>query len=296
MREMSTYTVKDKTYEIVDKKARETVNEILAILTGGGTGTKYYTVTANLTNVELSTRPLLIAEGDPYTASIIVPDGYDLTECVIKMGDTDIFAVAKEINIESVTDNITITITAEKTDTGEGDSGDSGEDATYTVTINKTNIDIVDNEATEVAHGSTYQNEMYAKDGYEITAFVVTMGGEDVSNNGTVQGDTATVTIYPVTGNIVITVIAEPVGTVTHHVQASVTNATITPDVKTVTHGDTYQATVSANTDCALAEVQVWVNDVFAPDCVTIDGNTATITISPVTGNIVIIANATPNT
>lgn len=204
MQEMSTLTIKGKTYEVVDKKAREAIKEILAILADGGTTTKYYTVTANLTNAEVSPMPSLIAEGEAYAATITIPDDYEMTECSVKMGNTNIPVTAYEFNIEAVTDNITITITAVKTNTG----GDTGEGTTHTITINKSNIDIVENKATEVNHEDSYQNMLYAKDGYEITTFEVTMGGAVVANMDNVQGDQAQFTIDSVTGNIVITAIA----------------------------------------------------------------------------------------
>lgn len=214
MQEMSTLTIKGKTYEVVDKQARETMNEILAILTGGGTATKYYTVTNNLTNAEVSPKHSLIAEGEAYAATITIPDDYEMTECSVYMGETKISVVANEFSIEAVTDNITITVSAEKIESGEDDSGtgdDSGDTTTYAVRYELENCYARD-EATEyeVTAGGQVQETIYPADGYKIYSAHVSMGGEIVDiYDADTDGDEFNIYIEEVTADI--TVLAQAV-------------------------------------------------------------------------------------
>lgn len=80
----------------------------------------------------------------------------------------------------------------------------------YTVTKNLTNCTI-NNSATQVVQGGSYSATISANDGFELKSVSVTMGGTAVSvSNGKIN-------IASVTGNIVITAVAE-------EVQAAYTN------------------------------------------------------------------------
>ena len=81
-----------------------------------GYGAKvYYPVTASLTNVTLSNATLSVEAGQPYNATLTIPDGYEWKRVVITMGGTDITATVYSngvINIPAVTGNVTITASA----------------------------------------------------------------------------------------------------------------------------------------------------------------------------------------
>ena len=72
----------------------------------------------------------------------------------------------------------------------------------YTITKNLTNCSI-SNSASSVIEGESYSATISANDGYELKSVIVTMGGSSVSvTNGVIN-------IESVTGNIVITAVAE---------------------------------------------------------------------------------------
>lgn len=75
----------------------------------------------------------------------------------------------------------------------------------YTVTKNLTNCTI-SNSATQIVQGGSYSATITAKSGYELKSVSVTMGGSAVSVSGGV------INIASVTGNIVITAVAEEAG------------------------------------------------------------------------------------
>lgn len=72
----------------------------------------------------------------------------------------------------------------------------------YTITKNLTQCSI-NNSATQIVEGESYSATITAKDGYELKSVSVTMGGSAVSVSGGV------INIASVTGNIVITAVAE---------------------------------------------------------------------------------------
>lgn len=74
--------------------------------------------------------------------------------------------------------------------------------ASYSVTKNLTNC-AISNSATEIREGESYSATVTADSGYELKNVSVTMGGDTVSVSGGV------INIAIVTGNIVITAVAE---------------------------------------------------------------------------------------
>lgn len=79
----------------------------------------------------------------------------------------------------------------------------------YTVTNNLTNC-VSNNSAAKAVQGGSYSAAISAKSGYELKSIVVKMGGTDVSSTAVSGG---TINIASVTGNIVITAVAEEVKT-----------------------------------------------------------------------------------
>ena len=74
----------------------------------------------------------------------------------------------------------------------------------YSVTSTLTNCTI-NNSAKQIVEGGSYTAVITAKDGYELKSVTVTMGGSPVSVSG------GSISIASVTGNIVITAVAEEV-------------------------------------------------------------------------------------
>ena len=76
----------------------------------------------------------------------------------------------------------------------------------YSITKNLTNCTL-SNSATQVAEGESFGAKVTANDGYELSSVSVTMGGSAVSVSG------GSISIASVTGDIVITAVAEEVQT-----------------------------------------------------------------------------------
>ena len=82
----------------------------------------------------------------------------------------------------------------------------------YTVTNNLTNC-TNSNAATSIANGEEYSATITANSGYELSSVAVTMGGTPVAVSG------GTISIARVTGDLVITAVAEAVGVATNFAQ-----------------------------------------------------------------------------
>lgn len=153
----------------------------------------YYSVTSTLTKCSISNSTKTVVAGSSYTANITANSGYGISSVKVTMGGTDITSSAYsngKITIASVTGNIVITATAAAN--------------TYTVTKNLTNCSI-SNTASSVTHGASYSATVTANSGCTLKSVTVTMGGSAVSvTNGVIN-------IASVTGNIVITAVAEEV-------------------------------------------------------------------------------------
>lgn len=83
----------------------------------GCAATVYYSVNATLTNVTLTGGEASVEAGQPYTATLTIPDKYEWKTVKVTMGGTDITASAYSngtISIAKVTGNIVITASAVK--------------------------------------------------------------------------------------------------------------------------------------------------------------------------------------
>ena len=89
---------------------------------------------------------------------------------------------------------------------------------TYTITNALTNA-LNSNTATSITENSSYSGTITATEGNRITSVVIRMGGTDVTS--TVYSD-GTISIDAVTGNIVITVIAEEIGNIFENVTINI--------------------------------------------------------------------------
>lgn len=153
----------------------------------------YYSITNNLTNCTNGSTATQIIRGKSYVTVISAKNGYELESVIVTMGGNNVSVTNGIIDIASVTGNIVITATARATQTGAN---------YYSVTNNLTNC-TNDNSTTQAVEGGSYAAVISANGGYELKSVTVTMGGSPVSVTG------GNINIANVTGNIVITAVAE---------------------------------------------------------------------------------------
>lgn len=157
----------------------------------------------------------------------------------------------------------------------------------YTVTRNLSNASI-SNTISSVAKDSSYSAIITANDGFTINSVTITMGGADITNSVYSDG---TISIPAVTGNIVITVTTETVSggtvyTITNNLSNCVNSNTNT----SIAENASYTAVLSANSGYILGTPSITMGGVDITDTAYSNG---TISISAVTGDIVISCSAT---
>ena len=167
-----------------------------------------YTIMKSLTHCASSNGASSVASGAQYATTLTADTGYTLGTVAVAMGGTDITSAAynsatHEINIGSVTGNIVITATATAN--------------TYTVT-NTLSYCSTSNNASTATHGTAYSATLTADTDYTISSVTVTMGGMDITASAYNSG---TISIASVTGNIVITAIAQSAGPALTSISAS---------------------------------------------------------------------------
>lgn len=142
-------------------------------------------------------------------------DKSEIAALVIEMlGGNPIFGIVDENNNIIVSGNLpdgTYSVKYEMEDGSTVDIGDLVLDTNvyYTVTNTLTNC-INSNSATQAVGGGSYSATITANSGYELSSVVVTMGGTDISASAVSGGN---INIANVTGNIVITAVAEEIQT-----------------------------------------------------------------------------------
>lgn len=137
----------------------------------------------------------------------------------IALGNSaDVWGYVDENNVVTLTGNLTDgNIYAFKFEMEDGTTIDIGEptlssDVKYSVTNNLTNC-TNSNSAVNITKNESYTATISADSGYELSSVVVTMGGTDISSTAVSDG---TISIESVTGNIVITAVAEETATRTN--------------------------------------------------------------------------------
>ena len=162
------------------------------------------------------------------------------------------------------------------------------EDIGYTnaVTYNMTNVSS-GNAASTVENGGSYTATLSASSGFTLASVTVTMGGIDITT-AAYDSNTGAITIPVVTGDIVITASAiSNARSVTY----ALTNTASSNTASIVNDGDSYTTTLSANSGYALSSVTVTMGGIDITDSVY-SGDTGTVSIPAVTGNVVITAAA----
>lgn len=158
---------------------------------------------------------------------------------------------------------------------------------TYTISSNLTHVTL-GNTATSIGEGETYTSLVTADSGYTITSVSVTMGGVTVAN--AYDSSTGTITVSNVSGNIVITAAASSSAT-TYTVTYQLSHSTVSPKPSTVEAGTTFTTTVTPETGYQVNSVTTIMNAQIVSG--TYDSSTGVITLSNVSGNIVIIVSTT---
>ena len=182
---------------------------------------------------------------------------------------------------------------------------------TYTITYNLANV-TSSNVSASIIEGSAFDARLTADDGYEIPQDIeITMAGEDISEDAVVAGDQKSVDIRipSVTGDVVITATGisstdEPTDepeeeTGTYSVTYNLTNVTSTNTATTASK--TYITTLNCvNSEKGISSIKITMGEEDITDLSgvrkTLSSSSEQITISPVTGNIVITAKQSTST
>lgn len=149
-------------------------------------------------------------KGDPYT--LTEADKAEIAAAVIeRLGGNPIFGYVDEDNNIIVQGDLADGTYSVKYEMENGNVINIGNmvldsNVYYSVTSTLTNCTI-NNSTKTVVEGGSYAATITAKDGYELKSVVVTMGGAPVSVSG------GSISIASVTGDIVITAVAEEVQT-----------------------------------------------------------------------------------
>lgn len=168
--------------------------------------------------------------------------------------------------------------------TGKYNTDGPGVDANkYAVTNTLTNVTTT-NSAEDVYDGASYTSTLVPTDGYHISNVAISMGGTDVTS-GVYDEDTHAISISPVTGDITITASGE---VNEYTITNNLTNATSSNDATSITHGASYNATITASSG-TLGPVTVTMGETDVTESVVTAG---VISIPTVTGAIVITATA----
>ena len=141
-----------------------------------------YTITNKLTNCTNSNKLTSVDKDSPYTGTITENDGYELDSVNVTMNGVDITSSA-------VSDDTTPEVSE-----------------IYSITYNLSNSKS-DNTASAVIYGNSYSTTIHHDIGYNIRSITVTMGGVNVTSSVVNNNK---INISRATGNIVITVVADP--------------------------------------------------------------------------------------
>ena len=161
----------------------------------------------------------------------------------------------------------------------------------YNITKNLSNCTLTNN-ATSITKGSSYSTTVTANSGYELMNISITMGGTNITSSAFSGG---AINISNVTGDIVITAQATASSTTdpeatSYTVSRNLTNCSSSNTSSSVSKGASYATKITANSGYTLGAIKVTMGGTNITST-AVSGST--ITISNVTGNITITAQAT---
>lgn len=163
----------------------------------------------------------------------------------------------------------------------------------YSITNNLTHC-TTSNTAKTINANSKYSTTINVETGFVLNSITVTMGGTDVTNSVV---NNNVITINSVTGNVVITAKAiEIVVPTTYSITNNLTNCNTSNSTTSVTKGGSFSTIITARDGYKINSITVTMG---GTDITSTAVNKNSISISNVTGNIVITAKAiqiTPST
>lgn len=170
---------------------------------------------------------------------------------------------------------------------------------TFYVAITKSLTGVTDtNDAVQVAENGSYTNTLSPQIGLTMKSVVVTMGGVDITSTAYTAA-TGVISIAQVTGDIVITALAELV--VTYNVTKKFINMTDNNSDTEVVSGDGYSTQISANSGCTdngILRVRIgseWAFDETSnsnTSGITYVNGLLTIPAAAITDDVLIVASA----
>ena len=249
-----------------------------------------YNITNNLTNCTTNNNNLFIEEGSSYSATISANTNYKMSSITVTMGGTNITSSAvsgNNISISNVTGNIVITATATQISSGGGTGGGDGSFDNYIITYNLTNC-TSSNTSNTIFAGTSYSTQITANSGYTISGIIVTMGGIDITN--TVVDSNNNINISSVNGDITITAGAQSSAAISYIINYNLVKCTSSNKASYANENSSYSTSITADSGYTLGNVIVTMGGADITSSAVSGGN---ITISKVTGNIVIAAEAT---
>ena len=233
-----------------------------------------YNITRNLVGCTSSSTTSKIVEGESHTETFTVSAGYKLegAEVSITMGGVDISSkyVNGVLTIEEVTGDIVITIAAK-------------EIPSYNITRNLVGC-VGSNIENKIVEGGSYTETFTALDFYMLddAQVSITMGGVDISN----CYDNGTLSIEAVIGDVVINITAKEIVTysITRNLVGCTSSSIEDRVVENSSHTETFTVLEFYSTDNA--QVSITMGGVDISSCY--DNGTKTLTITNVTGNVII--------
>ena len=184
-----------------------------------------------------------------------------------------------------ITDRLTAAI--------ENLGGNIPEPVYYSITNNLTNV-INSNSISSVKENLSYSSTLSPISGYEISSVTITMNGNNITSSCYSNGN---ISISNVTGNIVITASATQTVTPvkTYTITKNLTGVSLSNSISSIEEGSSYSTTINVSSGYTLNSVTVTMGGTNITSTAYNSSN-KTITISSVTGNIVITVAATKPT
>lgn len=205
-----------------------------------------FSVIYNLTDVTSSNIINYVEQDTSYNTKLSCVSNYNFTSVKVTMGGTDITNSVvttsatdeRTINISKVTGNIVITAVAKEV-----------VEKVYTITYKLTNVSSTNKTSNITGENNSYSTTLNPSEiDYEIDSVTVTMGGTNITSS-VVSGDSSRkiVDISKVTGNIVITATAKYVSPPYFYCNGHMS-------------GNTFNCTCTTNYNVGDGEVHVNVN------------------------------------
>lgn len=246
-----------------------------------------YTVTSQFTGLSVTGWQETVTEGDNLTFTLSANEGYVRPETItVKIGGATLTAgngytynqETGEVVINNVTGAVEVVAEAVKI---------------HTVTPKFTGVSATEEVPQTVLNNKELAFTLQASASYKLPETItVTMGGNPLvaGRDYTYEQSTGVFRITKVTGNVVVTVVADRYYTVSN----TITNLTVTPKIPTeMKAGGTITFTLQAETGYKLPkaiDVTMSGSPLISGDGYTYDVSTGEVSITPVQGDIQITA------